>query len=418
MAEPTSVLSFRDLLLRVAEKAGMAYYGSDGQGKAIVPVDAFNLDKCKRIVNDGFRLFVASPPPDGWHWQERIASVPLSATATGTATDGSSTTLIDDTQDTDSNYKRTEDDEYFTGWLLTITAGTGIGETAIVTAYDGTARTFTFTALTNGSTPDDTSNYMVENVNLLPDDFSGQLDGDISYVPGSYNRTEIDLVDESFIRALKANGVSMGYPTMAAIAPYEPAAGSLGSTRRWQMTLYPSPAAAQVLAFPYTSHFNAMDCETGIADSGDATSLVDGDRLEANDYFNEWILTVIAGTGLGQTATITGYVGSSGTFSFTGGLSGGSSPDDTTVYYVEPAFNLHPAGFSLDDGVQAACYAEAEKQIEEINEGAVELFYKVHLPNAWRLDGLSRPRTLKSKRRYNRVKFKRTWLDVTTDHDL
>jgi len=63
MAEPTGALGFRDLVLRTAEKAGMAYYGSDGQGKAIIPVDAYNLDRCRRIVNDAFRLFEASPPP-------------------------------------------------------------------------------------------------------------------------------------------------------------------------------------------------------------------------------------------------------------------------------------------------------------------------------------------------------------------
>ncbi len=75
MAEPTSALEFYDLILRIAEKAGMAYYGSDGQGKAIAPVDSFNLDKCKRITNDGFRLFVASPPAQGWLWEERMAEI-------------------------------------------------------------------------------------------------------------------------------------------------------------------------------------------------------------------------------------------------------------------------------------------------------------------------------------------------------
>jgi len=399
MAEPTSVLGFRDLLLRVAEKVGIAYYGSNGQGKAIVPVDAYNLDKCKRIINDGFRLFKSSPPPDGWHWQERMADILLAATVTGTATSGAATYLAD----TD----RTETNDYFDGWLLTITSGTGIGETAIVTGYTLATGKLDFTALSGDSTPDTTSTYMLEKVNVMPDDFAGQIDGPVKYMAGTYNGTEVTEVDESVIRALKANGVSLGYPQMVAFSPYEPTAGSLGSTRRWQMTAYPSPSAAHVLTVPYTSHFDGMDCETGTATAGAATSLTDSSRGEADDYFNGWILTIIAGTGIGQTATITDDY-ASGVFSFSA-LSGGSTPDDTSVYYVEPASNLHPAGMVFDDAIQAACYAEAEKQIEEINEGAVELFYKVHLPNAHRLDGLSRPRTLRSKSRVHRH---RTYNDI------
>ena len=178
-------------------------------------------------------------------------------------------------------------------------------------------------------------------------------------------------------------------------------------------------AAADTLQFPYTSHFNKMDCETGIATNGTSTTLVDSDRLEADDYFNDWILTVIAGTGLGQTATITGYAESSGTFTFTA-LSGGSTPDTTSVYYVEPAANLHPAGFKFDDAVLQACLAEAETQIEEMNEGAVELFYKVALPFAHNADSLSRPRRLRPRKLHRRypLNYCRTWLNVTTDHDL
>lgn len=415
MSEPTGVLGFQNILLRVAEKAGMAYYGSDGQGKAVVPVDVYNLDKCKRIVNDGFRLFDGSPPPQGWHWKERIADISLEATANGTATGGSSTTLVDTTS-------RDEDDDHFTDWLLTITAGTGISETAIITDFDKDTSTLTFTALSGGSTPDITSIYRLEKINLMPEDFDGQVSGAVTYTAASNHATPLSIVDESTIRRFRANFISTGYVTKIAFAPYRPQAGVLNASRRWEMLVDPAPSVNDVLKVPYTSHFNAMDCETGIADSGGATTLVDGDRLEANSYFDGWILTVIAGTGLGQTATITGYTGSSGTFAFSDGLSGSSSPDSTTVYYVEPAANLHPAGFRFDNHVLAACYAEAEKQIAEINEGAVELFYKIYLAQAHQLDGLSRPRRLlgrRSSRGWPGRQYPwRTWLNVTTDNDL
>lgn len=406
MAEPTSALRFYDILLRIAEKAGMAYYGSIGQGKAIAPVDAFNLDICKRIVNDGFRLFTASPPPGGWHWQERIAEITLAATETGTATDGSATTLEDTTN-------RDEDDDYFNDWLLTITAGTGVGESAVVTDFDNGTSTLTFTALSGGSTPDTTSVYQIEKVNLMPEDFNGEVDGAPTYAASTNHGTELKLVDESLIRAIRASYISSGYPSKVAIRPYRPVAGALG-TRRWELITDYASVGTDVINVPYTSHFNKMDCETGTATSGAATYLADTGRAEADDYFVAWVLTIIAGTGLGQTATITAYTGASGKFEFTA-LSGGSTPDTTSVYYVEPASNLHPAGVKFDNCVLQACYAEAEKQIEEINEGAVELYYKVNLPFAHKMDSRSRPRTLRSKRTIVR---ERTWHNVTTDHDM
>ncbi len=398
MSEPTGVLGFRGFLLRVAEKAGMAYYGSAGQSKAIVPVDAFNLDKCKRIVNDGFRLLVSSPPPRGWHWQERIASITLTPTETGTATAGTATTLIDTTN-------RDEADDYFIGWILTIVAGTGVGETATITDSDEGDSEVTFSGgLSGDSTPDTTSVYRLEPAAiLLPEDFNGQADGPIEYAASTNNGTPIAWVGESTVRACRANTVTIGYPSIAAVRPYQPAAGVLGAARRWQLVVYPSPVAAHVLEFPYTSYFNKMDCETGIATAGTTTTLIDTtNRAEADDYFKGWILTIIAGTGLGQTATITSYDEGDSEFTFSAKLSGESTPDTTSVYYVEPAANLHPAGFKFDNVVLAACLAETEKQIEEMNEGAVELFYKVHLPFAHNADALSRPRTLRSKTRIHR----------------
>ncbi len=406
MAEPTGVLSFQDMILRVAEKAGMAYYGSDGQGKPVVPVDAFNLDKCRRIVNDGFRLFDGSPPENGWHWKERIAAVLLQATESGTATGGTSTTLID-------TVNRDEANDYFNDWLITITAGTGVGEYALVTDFVSGTSTVTFSGgLSGSSTPDTTSIYQIEKVNLMPEDFDGQIDGKITYSSSSNHASKINIVDESIIRSLRADFVSTGYVDRVAFVPYTPAAGSLG-TRRWEMLVYPAPSVSDTLKIPYTSHFNTMDCETGVATGGSALTLLDTGREEASGYFDAWILTITAGTGLGQTATITTYV-TGGTFNFTA-LSGGATPDTTSVYYVEPAANLHPAGFRFDLQIQAACYAEAEKQIEEINEGAVELFYKVHRAEAHRIDGLSRPRTLS---RGTRVHQHRTRNAVTTDNDM
>ena len=62
MAEPTSALGFKDLILRVARESGMAYYGSAGDEKAMIPVDNDgNLDillmGSNGSNNDIFRIY-------------------------------------------------------------------------------------------------------------------------------------------------------------------------------------------------------------------------------------------------------------------------------------------------------------------------------------------------------------------------
>lgn len=348
MSEPTSALTFYDLILRIAERAGMAYYGTDGQGKALIPIDAYNLDRCKRIVNDGIKMFIAHPPSGGWRWQRRMASVLLYP-------DGSGTDNIDS----------------------------------------------------------DAARY------LLPQHFAGQVDGPINYLAETNHSTVITWTHPSIIDERRSVTVTTGYPTLAAYRPYAPAsAPALASNRRWELLLDPQPSAADTLIFPYTVYFDRMDLEAGLASDGSPTTLVDGTyRDEADDYFNGWLLTIIAGTGKGETATITDYTGSTGTFTFTA-LSGGSTPDDTSVYYVQPALNLHPAGIAFDYAILSACKAQIELQVEQINEGFNELFFKVDLPSAYNLDKLTAPRKVGNFYGKGAAIRERTWDDVTTDHDI
>lgn len=56
MADPTLQLTFKAMQVRVAEYLGLADYTS---GAAGVPLDAHDLDLVKRLVNDGYRRFLA-----------------------------------------------------------------------------------------------------------------------------------------------------------------------------------------------------------------------------------------------------------------------------------------------------------------------------------------------------------------------
>ncbi|KKL07828.1 hypothetical protein LCGC14_2582120, partial [marine sediment metagenome] len=244
--------------------------------------------------------------------------------------------------------------------------------------------TFTFTALSGGSTPDTTTTYTVGHRYKMPDNFSGSPDGPITYGPNTNVGIRIDWDHEATIRAWQENAnLSTSDPFIAALRPF--------GTRQHELLLYPAPSVARIVQFPYTVLHNNMALEAGVATSGAATTLADSTRLEADDEFNGQILTIVAGTGVGQTATITDYTGSSGTFTFTA-LSGGSTPDTTSVYNVEPATgNTHPAGMRFDFTVISACLAETESQIDDIQGGKLEEFIQISLPQAYTIDNLLAP---------------------------
>jgi hypothetical protein len=77
MSEPTAALTYGDLIIAVAEQLGVAYYGPNGDQIAQVPTSAYELDRCKRFVQDGIRMFMADAPLTGWRWQRPLAEIDL-----------------------------------------------------------------------------------------------------------------------------------------------------------------------------------------------------------------------------------------------------------------------------------------------------------------------------------------------------
>jgi hypothetical protein len=105
MSEPTLSASFQELITKVAREAGIAYYSSSGQSKALCPIDVHDLELVKEIINDGIRMFMADEPPTGWRWRRRLASIAVTGTRiTGTADSASATTIVDLTLATTYNY--------------------------------------------------------------------------------------------------------------------------------------------------------------------------------------------------------------------------------------------------------------------------------------------------------------------------
>ena len=429
MAEPTSALTYYDLILKVAITAGLAYYGAAGNEGAMIPIDAHDLDLCKQIVNDGIKMFIANPPPNGWRWMRRTMSVVLAHAYTGTAEAGTTTSL------TDSTIATTYDDDFFNTYVLKITDGTGKDETATVTDYDGTLGKFTFTGgLSGDSTPDTTSKYSIIRSTdvidedaaryLLAENFGGEVNGEISYAANTNHGSVIDWCDESVIRAKRAISVSTGYPTLAAIRPYQPTGSALMATRQWELIVDPQPSAVDTIEFPYTLFFNKLRLEAGLATNGAAAAVSDSSlaNIYPDDSFKDWKITIISGTGKGATAIITSYVGADGEFFvddwlYSDDTAAAVNPASGSAYYLEPTTNLHPAGFRFDEVIVAACLAKAEQLIEDVTTGFYQIYMQKELPMAYRADTRSASKNMgpmsDGKKTY-RDRYRR---NVTTDWD-
>lgn len=392
MSEPTSALSLYDMILRVAVAARVAYHGSDGQARAMVPVDEYEFQRCLDVVNDGIRFFISLAPETGWRWMSRTMKVTFAPAVTGTATAADATSI------TDSALVNDYANDYFNGCVIKITTGTGEGETATVTDYVKATGQFVFAAgLSGGTTPDTTSGYSVcHSVDVLEgdpakyrlsQDFLGDVAGPIHYEADSGRGRIIDWVSEAEVRGSRSTTTIEGYPTKAAVVPY--------TDRRWMLFVEPSPSAADTVEFPYRVGFDKLEAISGTATGGGATTLAAGvlANLYADDYFNGWTIQVLNGTGRNSYAVVTDYTKATGTFTVAAWLGPAISPAANSIFYAYDGGN-HPAGMQFDEAVLAACLAKAELEFEDLKLGYMDKFLTLDLPRAHQIDARSAPRKL------------------------
>lgn len=74
-------LDLRAIMLRVAEKVGLAYYGAAGNEKAQIPVDPADYDRVLRAINDGIEMVYRAYPK--WTFLDQTIDIPLSVDGTG-----------------------------------------------------------------------------------------------------------------------------------------------------------------------------------------------------------------------------------------------------------------------------------------------------------------------------------------------
>lgn len=277
MSEPSGGLTFREMVVRVAKEAGLAYYGPSGSGIAMPPIDQHDLVECKNCVNDGIRMFVADEPPTGWRWRKRILQVQLTSLQINNTVDSTADGLVLVSAGLIATYPT---DDALNGYYIYITSGTGQGSWAIITDYDGGTGTITVTAWSDesgnlgGTMPAAASGYSITPIETvhgdnaryhLPEYFNGSADGTIEYALNTDNVTKIQWVNEAYIRAKWAIARDIAYPEYAAIRPLEPiAGGTMGPRRGFEIIFNAQPAANVVVEFPYTVMFDGLDMETGV----------------------------------------------------------------------------------------------------------------------------------------------------------
>lgn len=356
MAVPSTALTFDDLLIKVAEKLGVAEYRSDGT--TILPVsDPFSLGKCREMVQRGIGMLIDAAPDEGWHFTKR-------------------------------SYELTFD-----------TDGTG-----------------------DDNIDSDPARYM------LPTEFGGELTGSIRYKAESNHSTRIEWTSARVIKDIRQDYVESGYPTLAAVLPYQPTS-TAGTGRRWELIVDPQPSAAETVEFDYILHFDGVLLFGGTADSASATTIVDATFATthpADDFFNNWYVEIVDGTGRGSYAVVTDYTGSSGTFTVADwlapdGSAGGTDPGASSLFVVKPAHPYyHPIGFSFDNIVEVACLAATEifGREEMTDDHFSSLFYNRKLKEAYGINRRQVPRKVGTMTRGRGAGPSRNWTNVTTDHDV
>lgn len=310
MAEPTSVLTFDDLTLAVAEKLGVQYNGPAGTNAASIPIDAQDLAMCQKVVNKAIRMYIHDgPKPNGWRWTRPVATLNLWGDVA--ESDATIVTAVANTNTAQTTLTVTDPTFYDTMELHDIVGSTeGAMEIAeyvsstsvIVSGLHSGAAGNTFSIASNG-------------VFTLPPTFGGEYLPELTFIAGTNKGVGLRWVDEGEIRSWRSNvNTSIGIPFLFAVRVM----GEGSPRRRWELLAYPTPNQVYGVMFPYTLAFD---------------SLVNGTEV-------------------------------------------------------------HPAPFTHDEGIIAACLAQAEKEIEHELGADWEYYHSVALPNSYRVDQMAAPKTL------------------------
>lgn len=348
--EQTSVLSFGDLILEVAFKLGLAYYGTSGEDEPQIPIDKHDLILCKRIVNKAIRMFIHDAPKNGWSWLDIVAQTDLwpqissdPNVATGVratysaSTNRSRLNLFQPAAGTAAFYPSME---YRQIWLAGNPPPATDGFSVPVNGNDD-SRTGTAFSVVNWisatqievsgdatvipliTTTGESYSFASTGDYTLPANFGGQYTGEITYKANTNRGMIMRWTSEAAIRGRRQNyNIESGTPYEAAIRQIpQPTLDELDEVPRrgrWELMTWRISSEYLHVLFPYTLHFN--------------------DLVNLND--------------------------------------------------------LQPAPFGHDETIKAACLGVAEKEVNDTLGLDWQYYTQTCLPNSYRVDANSRPRNL------------------------
>lgn len=250
---PTSALTFADLILEVALKLGVAYYGPDGTGAAQIPTNTHDLAMCKRLVNAGIRRFIAdAPKPAGWRWTRPVASVALWPDVTE---DDSLTVSFGSYDSAGDQTLVTANQTVFYESMEQKTITLHDGNTVVIKRYVSPTQVYVY-GDHSSETDGQTFSIVSGGDFTLPRTFAGTYTGQITFGESTNRAVPIAWADESLIRRLRENvSENTGTPTYAAVALFQPP----GVRRRqYQLRVYPKPDETYTVEFPFDLHFDSL----------------------------------------------------------------------------------------------------------------------------------------------------------------
>lgn len=248
VVDPTAAMTFGDLIVKVAVKLAVAYYGVAGNEAAQAPTDAHDLAQCKDHINDGIRMFISDAPPNGWRWMRPTAalvlwpSVVVDAAVTATGVYDAGTDLTTVTATAASFYPSME--------LKTIIFAETAGYTWQINSYVSATQ---ITLSGNKAFVDPRTFSIAADGNYTaPRTFGGQYTGPPTYEASSDAVSRIMWTSDSDIRRLREVGsLQLGTPTLLAVR-------RAATARRWEVMAFPVPSAVVTVEFPYDLYFDEL----------------------------------------------------------------------------------------------------------------------------------------------------------------
>jgi hypothetical protein len=402
MSEPNSALTYQDLILAVAERLGVAFYGASGDQAAQIPDSVtmpYELDRCKRFVQDGIRMFINDAPPAGWRWQRPLAEVDLWPDK-GLAMPSSSTganvvTAVWNPGGDNKTHVYATAAWFSASSVNQVLAVRNVGVFTIkgyvspteVTLTPGTDYSWPGSAVFNlddpTSQPTVTVAYNGVGTNLSTITTTTAA----TFYPTSENKT-LYVTD-------MAAPITLGTYLTDKTMEFVDAGGAIATlwgagARTFSLTAFGVYSLPQNFGGEYNGEI------TYAAGSNRGVPINWISELEIRRLRENW--NMVSGNpyyaairrmpeGTNRRYELLIYPNTGGTYRV---------EFPYTIYFDEitALTDMHPAGFAFDETIRAACLAAAEIGGEDALAGSVKYYRDICLPNAYRADARNAPRKL------------------------